>query len=120
MRYAVLRAQLLFDISFSPEKDEEGNKTYNYYVSAVHIWSEHCVGFLKGCWSSLCGLCVAINGEKGLQYTSLWIVACINLHAFAMKHKDRNFISTDQFFKDGKVYHKGMDRLEKMWQDERQ
>ena len=41
---------------FRPEKDSEKNTEFNYYVSKVWIRSEHCVGFLKGCWSSLRGL----------------------------------------------------------------
>lgn len=36
-----------------PEKDTPENTRYNYYVSAVRIRSEHCMGFLKGRWSSL-------------------------------------------------------------------
>ena len=86
----------------------------------MRIRSEHCVGFLKGRWSSLRGLRVAIDGAKGLQYASLWIVACINLHAFAMKHENGNFISADQFLKDGRVYRKRMSGLEKTWREERQ
>jgi RecJ-like exonuclease len=70
---------------------------------------------LKGRWSSLRGLRVAINGEKGLQYASLWIVACINLHAFAMKHEDGNFISADTFITDGRSYRKRLGRIEREW-----
>ncbi|KAJ7091298.1 hypothetical protein C8R43DRAFT_908307, partial [Mycena crocata] len=91
------------------------NTKFNYHLSAVRIRSEHCVGFLKGRWSSLRGLRVAINGEKGLQYASLWIVACINLHAFAMKHEDGNFVSRSQFYKKGKRYRKQQKNLEREW-----
>jgi hypothetical protein len=103
-----------------PEKDDPDNAKFNYHVSAVRIRSEHCVGFVKGRWSSLKGLRVAINGEKGLQYASLWIVACINLHAFAMKHEDGNFISRDHFYKKGRKYRKKQRKLEKEWRAERQ
>jgi hypothetical protein len=96
-----------------PEKDDPDNAKFNYHVSAVCIRSEHCVGFVKGRWSSLKGLRVAINGEKGLQYASLWIVACINLHAFAMKHEDGNFISRDHFYKKGRKYRKKQRKSEK-------
>jgi hypothetical protein len=105
---------------YRPEKNEEGNETFNYHLSKVRIRSEHCVGFLKGRWSSLRGLRVAINGEKGLQYASLWIVACINLHAFAMRHEDGEFTSKDAFFKDGKSYQKDQKKVEKKWRQKRQ
>lgn len=86
----------------------------------MRIRSEHCVGFLKGRWSSLRGLRVAINGEKGLQYASLWIVACINLHAFAMTHEDGNFTSRDQFYKEGRSYRRQQREVEKEWREERE
>ncbi|KAJ3502372.1 hypothetical protein NLJ89_g8916 [Agrocybe chaxingu] len=64
-----------------PEKLTWDNTTHNYHVSAVRVCSEHCVGYLKGRWSSLRGLRVAINNSAGLQYATLWIIACIHLHA---------------------------------------
>ena len=84
-----------------PEKDTCENTRYNYHVSAVHICSEHCIGFLKGRWSSLWGLQSRINDEKGLQLASLWITACIHLHTFAMDHEDAWFITKDKFYKVG-------------------
>ncbi|KAF8230066.1 hypothetical protein L208DRAFT_1283603, partial [Tricholoma matsutake] len=84
-----------------PENETEKNTTHNYYVSKVHIQSEHCMGFLKGCWSSLWGLHTCINDEKGLQYAALWVTACIHLHAFALNHKDMQFVNRDTFYKKG-------------------
>ena len=88
-------------VYFRPEKDTAENTRYNYHVSAVRICSEHCMGFLKGRWSSLRGLHVRINNEDSLQFASLWITACIHLHAFAMDHEDSQFVTRDRFYKTG-------------------
>ena len=93
--------------SHRPEKDTPDNKTYNYYVSNIRIRSEHCIGFLKGRWSSLCGLRVNINDEDKIIYATLWIVSCIHLHAFATGHETGINTSTDSF------YHKGIKTMEK-------
>ncbi|KAF8592787.1 hypothetical protein K439DRAFT_1273646, partial [Ramaria rubella] len=61
------------------------NTQFNYYVSKIHIRSEHCVGFLKGCWSSLRGLRVQINQPTHIHFASLWITCCITLHNLAMQ-----------------------------------
>lgn len=84
-----------------PEKDTEENTTYNYYVSRVRIRSEHCVGFLKGRWSSLRGLRIAINSEQHLQFASLWVTTCILLHTFAMHFEEGQWVSSNQFYKEG-------------------
>ena len=84
-----------------PEKDEDNNNTFNYYVSRVRVHSEHCVGFLKGRWQSLRGLRVRINQSNHLQYASLWITTCVLLHAFAMEHEGGIDFSTDQFYRKG-------------------
>ena len=88
-------------IIFRPEKDEDNNNTFNYYVSKVRVHSEHCVGFLKGCWQSLRGLWVHINQPTHLQYTTLWIKTCVLLHAFAMEHEGGIDLSADQFYQKG-------------------
>jgi len=48
------------------------------------IHSEHAIGFLKGCFQSLKGLCVYIKNEKAHKIASYWVVACIGIHLFAM------------------------------------
>jgi hypothetical protein len=73
---------------FRSEKLQQRNAIHNYHVSAVRVQSEHCVSFSKGRWSSLQSLHVAINNVKLLQFATLWIIECIHLHAFAMKHKE--------------------------------
>ena len=91
-------------ILFRPEKDTPENTLYNRFVSGVRICSEHCIGFLKGRWSSLRCLPVCIDNSEGLRYATLWVSACVYLHAFAMNHEDGRFYSQDQFYKDGQAY----------------
>jgi len=59
------------------------------------------MGFLKGHWSSLQGLCIHIYDKKGLQYAALWVTTCIHLHAFALDHEDMQFVNRDTFYKKG-------------------
>ncbi|KAF6744736.1 hypothetical protein DFP72DRAFT_65365 [Ephemerocybe angulata] len=98
-----------------PEKAVGDNPTHNYHVSKVRVGSEHCVGFLKGRWSSLKGLRVAITNQKSLQYASFWIIACIHLHTFAMKHETVGSINSDKFYKDGKKYQRECRKRERRW-----
>lgn len=103
-----------------PEKETAENTQYNYHVSAVRIRSEHCMGFLKGRWASLRGLRVRINNERGLQFASLWITACIHLHAFAMDHEDAHFITKDKFFKLGQRIMRQERRELREWNEARE
>jgi hypothetical protein len=102
-----------------PEKDTPENTTYNYHVSAIRVRSEHCVGFLKGRWSSLKDLRLTIDGEQGLKYATYWIMACINLHTFAMNHEDGRNMSKDKFYRDGVKYQRKQRREEQNWRRER-
>lgn len=86
---------------YRPEKDIPENKTHNYYVSNIRIRSEHCIGFIKGRWSSLRGLRVNINNEDHIKYAVLWIISCIHLHAFATGHETGINTSTDTFYQNG-------------------
>jgi hypothetical protein len=87
-----------------PEKYSTENTTYNYYVSKVRIRSEHCVGYLKGRFSSLRGLRIRIDKPRDIQYASLWIASCIHIHNFAMDHEVGvafDEVEQDQFYLDG-------------------
>lgn len=86
---------------YRPEKDSAENTTFNYHVSRVRVRSEHCVGFLKGRWSSLRGLRIQINESAHLHFASLWITTCIILHCFAMQYERGEDIQSDQFYLDG-------------------
>ena len=84
-----------------------GDSAYPLKTITTHLiimspeYLEHCVGFLKGHWQSLCGLQVCINQSNHLQYASLWITTCVLLHAFAMEHEGGIDFSTDQFYRKG-------------------
>ena len=59
------------------------------------------MGFLKGQWSSLCGLRISINESAPIHYASLWITSCIILHIFAIRQEARLDISTNEFYLEG-------------------
>ncbi|KAF8576065.1 hypothetical protein K439DRAFT_1649384 [Ramaria rubella] len=69
----------------------------------VRVRLEHCVGFLKGCWSSLRGLRLHIDKPAHIQLACLWLTACITLHCFTMQHEDGHDLSTDDFYREGLV-----------------
>ncbi|KIK75198.1 hypothetical protein PAXRUDRAFT_173491 [Paxillus rubicundulus Ve08.2h10] len=92
---------IFFTDRIRPEKDTEENTTYNYYVSKVCICSEHAIGYLKGTWQSLRGLCVRLDSEDHIQYATLCIITCIHLHSFALGHQTGINISSDHFFQKG-------------------
>lgn len=73
------------------------------------------MGFLKGRWSSLRGLRVAISNEKLLHFATLWIIGCIHLHAFAMKHEEGQDMRRDKFYQNGQKYQKKQQKLERKW-----
>ncbi|KIJ47696.1 hypothetical protein M422DRAFT_248702 [Sphaerobolus stellatus SS14] len=84
-----------------PEKDTRENTHYNYHVSRIRVRSEHCMGFLKGRWSSLRGLRLRLDKEEDIQLACICITACITLHSFAMQHESGQDIETDVFFQEG-------------------
>jgi hypothetical protein len=77
------------------------NETFNYHVSAVRVRSEHCVGFVKGRFSSLRGLRIRIDKPRDIQFAALWITTCIVLHTFAMDHEAGLAHEHDEFYLDG-------------------
>lgn len=81
-----------------PDKNSQENTTYNYHVSCIRICSEHCVGFLKGRWSSLCGLRVRIDSVQDKSFATLWVISCIHLHNFALMHEQGMDMEADQFY----------------------
>lgn len=78
------------------------------------------MGFLKGRWSSLRGLRLRMDDEKGVQYASLWITSCIALHAFAMDHEHDIPLSTNNFYKQGRKLMRDERRERESWQTERE
>jgi len=59
------------------------------------------MGFIKGRWSSLCGLCILINESAHIHFASLWITSCIILHTFAIRHEAGLEMSSDKFYLEG-------------------
>ncbi|KAF8573191.1 hypothetical protein K439DRAFT_1650049 [Ramaria rubella] len=88
-----------------PDKDLPENTRYNYYVSRVRVRSEHCVGFLKGRWSSLRGLRLHIDKPSHIRVATIWVSACIILHNFAMLQEaeegEGGDIELNEFFREG-------------------
>ncbi|KAF8579997.1 hypothetical protein K439DRAFT_1358302, partial [Ramaria rubella] len=88
-----------------PDKDLAENGRYNYYVSRVHVCSEHCVGFLKGQWSSLRGLRLHINNPSHIRFAVIWVTVCIILHNFAIlqeaKENEGRDVELNEFFREG-------------------
>ncbi|KAF8574641.1 hypothetical protein K439DRAFT_1371876, partial [Ramaria rubella] len=74
-------------------------------VSRVRVRSEHCVGFLKGRWSSLHGLRLHIDNPSHIRFAVIWVTACIVLHNFAMlqeaEEDDRGDVELNEFFREG-------------------
>ena len=89
------------DLFYSPEKSIPENSDYNQAVSRVRIRSEHCVGYLKGRWSSLCGLRLRIDHQDAKELTSLWVMTCIHLHNFAIAYECGLNVQADEFFVEG-------------------
>lgn len=67
-----------------PARELPDNETFNNHVSMVRIRSEHAIGFLKGRFQSLKGLRVRITDERSHKFATLWVLACVALHSFAM------------------------------------
>lgn len=84
-----------------PEKDTAENALYNYHVSNVRVRSEHCMGFVKGRWSSLRGLRLRVDDAAALKVATLWIISCLTLHAFAMEIEANDNLDTDEFYLEG-------------------
>ena len=105
--------------SHSPEKSIPENSEYNNQVSRVRIRSEHCMGYLKGRWSSLRGLRLRIDHQGAKELTSLWIMTCIHLHNFAIGHERWSNVEADYFFVEGErlMLKERQERLE--WEERR-
>ena len=91
----------ILSIFFRPEKSQADNTEFNYHVSRIRIRSEHCMGYLKGRWSSLRGLRLRIDNRNAKSITSIWIMTCIHLHNFAIAHERGMNHEADDFFVEG-------------------
>ncbi|KAF5378451.1 hypothetical protein D9615_007041 [Tricholomella constricta] len=104
-----------------PEKSDcLENTVHNYHVSKVRIRSEHCMGYLKGRWSSLRGLRLRIDDTESHQFATLWIACCIHLYNFAIAHEAQENLETDQFFIEGQNIMEEDRRKHEEWAAKRQ
>ena len=67
-----------------PNNTTRENKTFNYALSRIRIWSEHVIRYLKGQFQSLKEFCILITSPKDITYASCWIQTCIILHVFSL------------------------------------
>lgn len=59
----------------------------------MHIRSEHAVGYLKGWFQSLHGLCQQINSEWDYVLALSWVCTCLIIHSLAACIKDARYES---------------------------
>ncbi|KZT20122.1 hypothetical protein NEOLEDRAFT_1076394, partial [Neolentinus lepideus HHB14362 ss-1] len=83
-----------------PERDIPENEEFNKHVSMVRIRSEHAIGYLKGRFHSLKGLRVSISDEASHKFATYWVVACIGLHAFALRSEQEERACDDEVDQD--------------------
>lgn len=102
-----------------PEKFEKDNTDHNYHVSCIRIRSEHCMGYLKGRWSSLRGLRLRIDDPDSHKFATLWIASCIHLHNFAIGHEGKENPEADTFYIEGCRYLEKERREVNRWLEER-
>ncbi|KAF9511869.1 hypothetical protein BS47DRAFT_1281314, partial [Hydnum rufescens UP504] len=58
----------------------QNNEIFNYHLSKIRIKSEHTIGMLKGCFSSLCGLHQQISTVCDHLLALKWVETCLVLH----------------------------------------
>ncbi|THU88119.1 hypothetical protein K435DRAFT_680433, partial [Dendrothele bispora CBS 962.96] len=70
-----------------PERYEPKNEEFNEAVSRLRIRSEHAIGLFKGRFPSLKNLRLCIDSAVSHKIATLWCVACIGIHSFAMQRE---------------------------------
>lgn len=91
----------------NPVTSLKPNRTFNFHLSRIRIWSEHTIGYLKGRFQCLKELRFQFLNAQDLAYVTLWINTCIILHAFCVGHELE--IETD-WLKDGMDWEKEQNR----------
>ncbi|KAF7323210.1 DDE Tnp4 domain-containing protein [Mycena chlorophos] len=90
----------------SPLRELPDNEKFNNHVSILRIRSEHAIGYLKGRFHSLKKLRLRISDATTHKIATLWVSACIIVHAFAQRHEresraDGESDSQDLFISEG-------------------
>jgi hypothetical protein len=58
------------------------------------------MGYLKGCFSSLCGLRLYVDHPDHIKFVSLWVIVCMAIRNFVIMAECTDNFLTDEFFKD--------------------
>ncbi|KAI0995168.1 hypothetical protein K3495_g13013, partial [Podosphaera aphanis] len=64
----------------SPEADRPENTEFNYLVAKSRVRNEHCIGMLKGRWTSLRELRLRVDKDEDMEHICEWIAVCCILH----------------------------------------
>lgn len=83
---------------------------FNQLLSRARVSIENCFGALKGRFTSLEELRIQLKVEKDVDRHSRWIVTCLILHNFCLKHDDPSFMP--EILEYFKRMHPGGDLLE--------
>jgi len=71
-----------------PDCTSPAERNFNYQLARLRLQSEHTIGILKGRWSSLKELRVALATDKLFSFAMGWVVACCVLHDVCVKEGD--------------------------------
>ena len=77
------------------------------------------MGYLKGRWSSLCGLRLRINNEEEHMFATLWIASYIHLHNFVIGQERKENPEVDLFYIEGQWYMDIERQQGDLWREER-
>ena len=71
-----------------PNRTSPAERNFSYQLDCLRVKSEHTIGILKGRWSSLKELRVALATDKQFSFAMGWVLACCVLHNFCVKEGD--------------------------------
>ncbi|PLW33316.1 hypothetical protein PCASD_15530 [Puccinia coronata f. sp. avenae] len=64
----------------APTANIPANTEFNYCIAKSRVRNEHTIGILKGQWSSLRELCLALTTAWDMRQIIRWINGCVTLH----------------------------------------
>eukprot|EP00170_Pyropia_yezoensis_P006941 contig_28336_g6963 len=71
-----------------PECNCPRHRNYNYQAAQLLVKSEHAIGILKGRWTSLKELRLALASDRQFSFCMSWIMACVVLQNVCIKVGD--------------------------------
>jgi hypothetical protein len=72
---------------------DPANTLFDHVLAQFCVWSEHCMGALKGCFQCLHGLQVNINSNSEHAYVLCWITVAIILHNLIIDVEENSLAS---------------------------